>query len=703
MNNDLKIIKKKYGEKMMHLCRELFPTLLETPGLLSDEISKHFQPSSFLYDDLIQNNKIEEFKNYIYRFVVFEKENSVLTNKSPKVLLDEAGYILYECKTEKEIQSFKKYYAPGEELCTFRGERLNSCDVFFAVKKNIQSIRRENFRSPKREDEYGTSVISIQFSKGKLNTLSIKNRYNHRVNNPDNTFNNNLDNIIPGLNDSFAREYNYNFKVQESGFELPDYVNVNGKFYKYNYEINNIYYCPNNIIIDNFQVIDKYSNEPERYILFDYFIIDLKEKTIKLYENNKLKDGFIDEFKNIQNIVVLKDKETGNKTLQIIYDDGKEAIIIINNKNQIVEYHNNFQVEAKENFLYMNDSLVIVEMENLITLDDKCFQNAKSLRSFNAPKLTAISDYCFKLAESLKSFETPNLTKMGNYCFQRADKLTMFNAPSLIKMGRVCFQNADSLTILNIPYLTKMEECCFYNVNSLVNFNAPNLTSIGRESFHSVKSLRNFNVSNLTKMGDGCFSYVPSLTNIDVPNLTKMEKYCFSDANSLVSFNAPNLTKMGSECLEIVNSLTTFNALNLTRMGDICFYEANSLTTFNAPNLIEIGFSCFKHANSLTNFNAPNLTRMGDACFFETLLLTDFEAPNLIEMGDWCFLHINPFGRFKVPRTGKQDENMQLINIKKLQESEAPEVYKLIDLIRFFKYKIKNFKSNSKRDGGHIR
>ena len=56
--DDLKIIKKQYGEKMMHLCRELFPSLLETPGLLSMLMLKHFEPSRFLYDDLIQNNKM---------------------------------------------------------------------------------------------------------------------------------------------------------------------------------------------------------------------------------------------------------------------------------------------------------------------------------------------------------------------------------------------------------------------------------------------------------------------------------------------------------------------------------------------------------------------------------------------------------------------------------------------------------------------
>ena len=70
-----------------------------------------------------------------------------------------------------KIQSFKKYYAPQEELCTFLGGRLNSCDVFFAVKKDVNDIKRSDFIKPEREDKYGTSVISIQFRKGYINTL----------------------------------------------------------------------------------------------------------------------------------------------------------------------------------------------------------------------------------------------------------------------------------------------------------------------------------------------------------------------------------------------------------------------------------------------------------------------------------------------------------------------------------------------------
>ena len=50
-------------------------------------------------------------------------------------------------------------------------------------------------------------MISIQIDKVN-NYVSIKNRYNHTVENPDCTFNNNLDNIIPGLIKSFENKLN---------------------------------------------------------------------------------------------------------------------------------------------------------------------------------------------------------------------------------------------------------------------------------------------------------------------------------------------------------------------------------------------------------------------------------------------------------------------------------------------------------------
>ena len=284
MNEDLKIIKKKYGEKMMHQCRTLFPTLLEQKGLLSKLLLEHFEPSHDLYNDIESYNLFGSFERYINVLAVTNKKEMIVTSLTSEELLDKTGYILYECKTEKDIQKFKKYYAEGEELCTFRGNRLNRCYVFFAVKKDVDSIKREDYKEPFREDEYGTSVISIQFTRRGGSYLSIKNRYNHTVPNPDATFNNNLDNIIPGLKYAFEKDYNLSYRKTDDEFDIPYYVFADGdKYYKYNYEINNIYYCPNNIIIDNFEV-KRYSDEYQRYLVVDYFVIDRQNKKIYLYD-----------------------------------------------------------------------------------------------------------------------------------------------------------------------------------------------------------------------------------------------------------------------------------------------------------------------------------------------------------------------------------------------------------------------------------
>ena len=200
-SNELKRIKKAYGENFMKLCRENFPTILEQEGKLEKILNESFSKNSkTLYDDIIKENKERDFKAYVYSKT--EKENAsendnVVLNKTPYELLREAGYNLYECKIKEELQEFIKWYAHGEELCTFQiPDRLDRCVVFFAVKNNAEDIKRENFKNPEREDEYGTSVMGIQFTKDELCTVSIKNRYNHKVTNPDATYGNDLNRII---------------------------------------------------------------------------------------------------------------------------------------------------------------------------------------------------------------------------------------------------------------------------------------------------------------------------------------------------------------------------------------------------------------------------------------------------------------------------------------------------------------------------
>ncbi|MDO5569619.1 MAG: hypothetical protein Q4G04_05900, partial [bacterium] len=464
MNDDLKIIKKKYGEKMMHLCRDLFSTLMELcPGKLSEIIQNKFDKSRFLCDDIVKNNLEEKFKTYIYSFVDVENYKDVVRVKSPYKLMKEAGYTLYKCTTEKEIQSFKKYYAQGEELCTFYSRRLNSCYVYFAVKDNVLKIKRKNFEKPTRQDEYGTSVISIQFSKDKNHSLSITNRYNHKVNNPDATFSNNLDNIIDGLTASFAKFEGMTQEHIADNFEIPGYVRANdGKYYKYNYEIRSVYYCPNNIIIDNFNII-KYPKE--QIIIADYFIIDCKNKKIELYDKN-ISDSFLDNFGEIGNIR----REKTNQGLKLIVEieNGEDIIVEINTAGQIIKYINKNVKEINSYFLNHNKFLQEISLPNVETIED-------SFMHYN---------------NTLQKISLPNVKTIGGCFMLRNNTLQEINLPNVKTIGADFMYYNNTLQEINLLNVKTIGGCFMIFNNTLQEISVPNVKTIGDNFMYENKSLQ---------------------------------------------------------------------------------------------------------------------------------------------------------------------------------------------------------------------
>ena len=89
MVDELITIKKLYGEKMMHLCRDSFSTILETPGLLLGLLKKKFDPSHELYYDLEKNGLIDNFKKFIY-FSLGKETSRIVTDKSIKKVVKSA-------------------------------------------------------------------------------------------------------------------------------------------------------------------------------------------------------------------------------------------------------------------------------------------------------------------------------------------------------------------------------------------------------------------------------------------------------------------------------------------------------------------------------------------------------------------------------------------------------------------------------------
>lgn len=401
---DLKMIKDKYGEKMMHLCRESFPTLLDTPGLLYSLISNSFASSKYLYDDLVRSYQVEQFIRYIsskYK----ERYKGVYTGKSPQELLREAGYTLYECHTYSELDSFRKYYQKKEELCTFGVDRLKTHHVFFIVKDNVDEIKREDFSNPEREDEYSTSVLSIQFTKGLYNRLSIKSRYNHTVTNPDATHYNNLDNIVPGLTKSFSEYYKLNINsTYKQDFNLANYTQArDGRYYRYNYFINNTYYCPDNIIISNEYVIDSYM-EKEKYLLIDYFIVDFGNKAIYPFED--INDSFPESVGEITKIEVYNDKKDNIKYLFITAVEN-EILIGVNKFNQIILYYNDYNYKIGDNFLILNETVEEVSLPNTRKLGKYFLFYNKKLNKLYGPNITSIGEDSLLLCRNASEIELP--------------------------------------------------------------------------------------------------------------------------------------------------------------------------------------------------------------------------------------------------------------------------------------------------------
>lgn len=413
MEKDLKWIKKHYGEKTMHLCRELFPKLLETDGLLPKILEEHFDRSKSLADDIDEDDVEEDFKNFVFSFAKEEEKIQTKVPKaSAKTLFSRAGYILYpECKTEEEIQSFRKYYEDGEELCTFRGGRLTTCRVWFAVKKDVDKILRKNFKNPSRQDEYGTSVISIQVSKGS-SVLSIKNRYNHSVKNPDNTFNSDLDNIIEGLSGAFERDYNVKFLNSDYELELFDYVNINGRFYHYNHEINNIYYCDNNTIIDNFHLIKL----PQSQMLVEYFIVDFQNKKISTYDS-KIEDCLC------QSIGKIKDIYFKDNVLTFKVEEGDDVVLKLDSKRNIVSYVNPNLVECGDNFLYCGEKLKEIALPNLQRCGHNFLAWNEELVKADFANLQSCGDDFISSNDKLKNLYMPKLEMCGYGFFDFNKKL----------------------------------------------------------------------------------------------------------------------------------------------------------------------------------------------------------------------------------------------------------------------------------------
>ena len=676
--DDLKLLKKHYGENFAKLCRSLFPTILESPGELYKIISAHFSPSRNLYKDITESENVETFKAYILS--LFKPKSKKTASKSPLEspydLMRKAGYILYpECKTEKDVQSFKKYYTADEEICTFWGNRTKLCRVWFAVKKNVDEIKREDFPNPKRQDEYGTSVISIQYTRSKPSTLSIKNRYNHTVKNPDATFSNNLDNIIPGLKNSFISYFGIDTKIDKHTLELPGYIKAeNDKYYKYNFRIGDAYFCENNVIVNGF-VAKEY--DKSRFLIIDNYILDMANKTITKYKNKEFfglhsdRDSFVDSIGQIEKINI--DNLGDNNKMITIQSKGQTypIKIMINGSNQIIGYYNHNIEKVGINFLENSVHLQTIDMPLLKECGSNFLAENKNIEMLNLPRLEKCGYNFLTRNKNLSSVCLPKLKECGSGFLSSNEKIELLDLPNLQRCGDSFLCDNRIITSVNLPKLSRVGDSFLKSNLALASLSLPKLRRVDSNFLHANQDLQYFYAPNITSCKDNFLKFNLKLTQIDLPNLKSCGKNFLHKNKIVTQVNLPNLQNADSYFLFSASDIKEISLPKLVQCKNCFMSLASNLTHFNAPNLIKCG-NYFLQLSKLKSYNMNNLRTCGN--FFCDGIkdnLLDINFPSLQRCGINFFSRIENVDNINLPQLRETDENF-MIDCKNAKSINMP-------------------------------
>ena len=446
-----KQLKKQNGEGVARVIRDA--VLLDVPNIV------HIL--EFAGNNPHDAQKLVPVIREIYKT---QQESQYHTDKNPLELLNDAGYDAFVVKTEKQKNSIKKYFRPGEELCTFNDpHRHENYYMIHAVKRGAENIKPAT--NPERQDEYGTSVISIQIAKTG-GFISIKNRYNHTVNDPDATFNNNPDKIIHGLTDSLKKFFHVDFNTSEN--PLPDnFRMVNDQLVRYNYEIDNIYFGSDYYFSGS--EITKLNKDYE--VMLDYYILDKRSGTVRSileYDDDCTCDVFNHVFQN-KKILVKRDKEHS----QIFADDVHIATVC---DGKIIELNLPGIDVIGDCFLYYNRALTSIELPNATKIGNYFLFDNCYLTSIELPKATKIGDNFLYFNKVLTSIELPNATKIGSNFLARNKSLTSIKLPNATVIGHSFLPYNKSLTSIKLPNVTGIGSYFFVRNESLIKMNIPKIS-----------------------------------------------------------------------------------------------------------------------------------------------------------------------------------------------------------------------------------
>lgn len=453
------------------------------------------------------------------------------THLSPFELLDKAGYDAYLADTLEGQNAIQKYFDSDEELCTFYDPtRFQKYYIVNAVRKDVDQIKRVDFPNPQREDRYGTSVLSIQILKTG-GFISIKNRYNHTVDCPDNTLSSNPDNIIQGLAGALKNYFNVDFSSQKT--ELSNgFVLVDDQIIRYHMEINNVY-IGTDCYVENGEIVPL---DKDKEIVMEKFIFNTK--THKLRNLLRIDDGFARAFsKEIENkkVQITKNKDGSHQ----IFAAGEPIVTILN--GEITKLNLPTVTKLGDNFLFKNTKLIELNAPKVEYISDYFLNDAKLLQRLSFPSLQTVGSRFLFSNTILSKFEAPLLHSVQADFLYENQGLTQLELPSLQIVGRDFLRSNIGLTSFKAPRLMMTEACFLENNQSLSRLELPALFKAGYCFLRSNRILNSLYAPSLQEVGHDFLFFNACLQELELPMLMETGENFLRCNTSLKRLYVPNL------------------------------------------------------------------------------------------------------------------------------------------------------------------
>jgi len=541
-------IKKQNGEHFAKAIKKLHSGIFEIPGIVETIRYAGRDPEPVLkYLISLKKIHIEETDEY----------------KDPLELLAQAGYDAYYVHNLREQNAIEHYFAPGEELCTFfDATRFQRFYIINAVKKNVDEIKRRDFLGrEKREDDYGRSVISIQIAKDG-SSISIKNRYNDAVANPDNTFNSNPDEIQKGLASALRKKFKVDFSSH--AVTLPsNYTLWNNRILRYHTWVGDSYIGADFVACgDDITMIDKNTE-----LILDHWIFNSKTREIKdiapdYYEPDGFPEVLLNEIQG-KAIQIIKNPDYSHTLLA----DGKP--VLKEKEGQIVELTITAdKIPSTKPFLSHNTSIESFSIPNIRFLPNNVLTNDVALKKLYAPKVQKFGNNCF-CESQISVVDLPKAQIFGDNFMDNNIYCHTFNAPNAAQFGDFCLNQNKFIQSFCFPHLVRIGDDFAIKNQIVREFIAPNLQDLGRYFLASDLELESLDLPAATALPEGFLNQNIKLRHLGAENVTYIDNECLPHNLLLEELSLPNVETIEADFMPKNKKMKRFFApkLNTENIG----------------------------------------------------------------------------------------------------------------------------------------